>query len=80
MQALTTFFQAQNIPVTTQTPKAFAAFCPEGKKKGKKEMMKTISELFPELRSCYHKEMRNKSKYYFKLFEAVAVAVLGAKE
>ena len=36
----------------------------------------TLTELYPELVPIYRKELRNKRRYYFKLFEAVAVARL----
>ena len=70
------YFEAKNIPVHTETPQALHCLCLPGQKKTKKALMKSLTELFPELRYCYHKELRNKNKYYIKLFEAVAVAVL----
>jgi hypothetical protein len=76
-KAITHFFQSRQVPVYTKTPKAFAAFCPERKKKRTKEMMKSLVQRFPELEPYYRKELRNKKRYYFKLFEAVAMAVLG---
>ena len=42
--------------------------------------MKTLVQQFPELYYCYQKELRNKNKYYIKLFEAVAVAALHSQE
>ncbi|HEY5368282.1 MAG TPA: hypothetical protein VIJ75_04755 [Hanamia sp.] len=38
--------------------------------------MKQLVLLFPELEPYYEKELRNKNKYYFKMFEAVGVATL----
>ena len=38
--------------------------------------MKSVTELYPELIPIHKKELRNKRRYYFKLFEAVAVARL----
>ena len=80
IRALQTFFTKQHITVSTQTPAAFTPFYKEGKKKTKKVLMQEVVQLFPELHSCYTKEMRNKNKYYYKLFEAVAVATLAEME
>ena len=74
--AIAAFFQSRQIPVCTKTPAAFGAFCPERKKKRKEELMHTLVQRFPELEPYYRKELRNKKRYYFKLFEAVAVALL----
>jgi hypothetical protein len=76
-EAIKVFFQNRQIPVFTKTPKALTAFCPERKKKRTKEMMPSLVERYPELEPYYRKELRNKKRYYFKLFEAVAMAVLG---
>jgi len=70
------YFEAQNIPVYTETAEAIYSLCPPGEKKTKKVLMNALCLLFPQLSYCYHKEMRNKNKYYIKLFEAVAVAML----
>ena len=37
-------------------------------------MMETISRLYPELERLYKRELRNKNKYYVRLFEAVGLA------
>lgn len=71
-----THFQAVGIPVISETPSALLALCHPEQKKTKKALMDSLSSRFPVLRYCYHKELRNKSKYYIKLFEAVAVAIL----
>lgn len=76
VEALKSFCEAHALTLTTYTPEAFNAFSPPGTKKRKKAMMQAMAERFPELRSQYLKEMRNRNKYYYKLFEAVAVAVL----
>lgn len=80
VEALQTFFALHDIPVYTKTPQAFEALCPEGSPKGKKEFMKAMVQRFPALTRCYQKELRNKTKYYFKVFEAVAAAVLVTQE
>jgi hypothetical protein len=38
--------------------------------------MNALCLRFPQLIHCCKKEMRNKNKYYYKVFEAVAVAAL----
>jgi hypothetical protein len=70
------FFEAKGIPVFAETPEAFYPLYLPGQKKTKKAFMKALTQQFPQLSHYYHKEMRNKSKYYIKLFEAVAVAML----
>lgn len=70
------YFEAKKIPVYAETPEALYELCSPGQKKTKKELMKFLTLQFPQLSYCYQKEMRNKNKYYIKLFEAVAVAAL----
>lgn len=79
-EAIKRFFEKKKIAFCTKTPEAFDTFCKEGEKKGKKEMMRVIAEQFPELHRCYQKELLNKTKYYYKLFEAVAVATLAEQK
>lgn len=42
--------------------------------------MQALSLQYPQLSLCYHKEMRNKNRYYIKVFEAVAVATIKEQE
>ncbi|MCW3108360.1 MAG: hypothetical protein JWQ09_2866, partial [Segetibacter sp.] len=56
--------------------KALYSYGAEAKAKNKKEMMRNICNQYPELSSYYRKEVNNKTKYYVKLFEAVAVATI----
>jgi hypothetical protein len=79
-EAIKVFFQSRQIPVSTKTPEAFASLCPEGTKKYKEALMTNMVTRFAALKPYYHKEMRNKHRYYFKLFEAVAMAVLGESD
>jgi len=44
-------------------------------KRTRDNLMKRLVLLIPELERYYQKEVRNKNKYYIKLFEAVAAAV-----
>lgn len=70
------FFKAKNIPVYTEPVKSLYSFCQEGQKKTKKAMMTSLADMYPILRYCYNREVRNKKIYYMKLFEAVAIATL----
>lgn len=70
------FFETKDIPVFTESPASFHTLWQTKQKKVKKALMKSMTERFPELWYCYAKELRNKNKYYVKLFEAVGVAAL----
>ncbi len=74
------YFEHKHIPVYAETPEAFHSLYPPEQKKTKKERMKFLTLQFPQLTYCYNKEVRNKNRYYFKLFEAVAAAVLYQEE
>lgn len=65
----------KGIAVSEETPEALYSFCPKEQKKTKKAMMHSLALRFPELTYYLAKEERNKNKYYYKLFEAVAVAL-----
>ena len=52
------------------------AFCGNQERMTRKSLMEAIIKWYPELESFYKREVRNKNKYYHKLFEAVAVATL----
>lgn len=70
------YFETKNIPVIAETPEAIYPLYPPGQKKTKKALMKSLTLMYPQLSYCYQKELRNKNKYYYKVFEAVAVATL----
>jgi hypothetical protein len=74
--AIREYFEAKEIPVYAETPEAFDSLYPPGQKKTKKALMHALTLRYPQLTLCYQKELRNKKKYYSKLFEAVAVASL----
>ncbi|MEK7228202.1 MAG: hypothetical protein AAB681_02515, partial [Patescibacteria group bacterium] len=67
-------FETKDLTVYTEPPETVYSFCPPEQKKTKKAMMKSLANRFPELGYSYLKELRNKKRYYIKLFEAVAVA------
>ncbi len=70
------YFKAKKIPVYEETPETLYSLCPQGQKKTKKVLMQALTLQHPQLSLCYHKEMRNKKRYYIKVFEAVAVATV----
>lgn len=74
------FFRTQGIGVSVQTPHAFTQFCPRDRRLCKRGMMRQVVHRFPELRGVYLKELRNRHKYHFKLFNAVAAAMLAERE
>jgi hypothetical protein len=74
--AIREYFEAKQIRVSAETPEAFDSLYPPGQKKTKKALMHALTLRYPQLTLCYQKELRNKKKYYSKLFEAVAVASL----
>lgn len=76
ISSLTSYCTKNKLPLFIKTPSSFDCLFPQGVKKSKKELMKLVVELFPQLNYCYQKELRNKNKYYYKLFEAVAAAML----
>jgi len=70
------FFKKKKIAIYTKSPETFRLLYKGEKKAWKQEMRRKIAERFPELHICYRKELRNRNKYYYKLFEAVAAAIL----
>ncbi len=70
------YFEKQNIPIYTEKPEALYDLCSPEQKKTKKSLMEALVSSYPQLTYCHQKELRNKTKYYYKLFEAVAVATL----
>ena len=76
IKQLTSYFTEKNIAVHTEPDHVLQNLCQHEGRKTKKAIMQSLVELFPELRLYYNKEMRNKNKYYVKLFEAVGMAAL----
>lgn len=77
VREMKTYFTARGIQVNTKKPEAFHRLYPPGRRRTRKGLMDVLVERFPQLTYCYRKELRNKNKYYIKLFEAVAAAMLG---
>jgi hypothetical protein len=76
LESLTRYFSEKNLPIFSYHVKTLYAFCTEAKSKTKKELMRSLALRYPELDRYYKKEVRNKNKYYIKIFEAVGVATL----
>lgn len=74
--SLRKYFRENNIRVYSKEIKTVHSLYQTGGKKTKKALMKHLTSYYPQLTYYYHKELRNKNKYYIKLFEAVAVATL----
>ncbi len=72
--------QSKNIEVITYTPKDLFHFIPDSKKKTQKVFMNQLVLLYPELLPYYEKEMNNRTKYYYKMFEAIGVATIYLKK
>jgi hypothetical protein len=70
------YFERQKMPVYRQAVQTFHSLYPPGQKKTKKALMQALCLRYPQLTYCHKKELRNKNKYYIKVFEAVAAATL----
>jgi len=70
-----TFCKEKSLTLCTYQATAFHQLHPQRKAK-KKALMQSLAEQYPELRYVYRREANNKNRYYHKLFEAVASALL----
>jgi len=73
-------FAEKNIPVYSYHRKSFHLLYEDDQPKTKKMMMYNLCNIYPELSRYYHREIRNRNRYYTKLFEAVALANIHSKE
>ena len=73
LESVEKYFKSQNVPVCIYYPEAFHLLHEE-ERKTKKVVMESLTELYADLEPFYRKEIRNKSKYYVRMFEAVALA------
>lgn len=76
LKRICAYCKQNRITIWKESVASLHALCPTDQKKTKKALMETVAVIFPELQYFLFKEKRNKSKYYVKLFEAVAVAML----
>src|ERR1019366_978172 len=79
LASLKRYFSEKKIHLSSYPSKTLYSICQEAETKTKKEMMRKLTEAYPELLLAYTREMRNKNKYYVKLFEAVGVAMIHSK-
>jgi hypothetical protein len=75
-KALKQYCTDQQISLQTLPAESFYSIRKQKDKRSKKAVMYAIVQQFPQLTYCFQKEMRNKKKYYTKLFEAVAAATI----
>jgi hypothetical protein len=75
-EGIQAFCKKNQIAFFTETSASLYSLCEHPEKKTKKDAMYALTCLYPQLTYCYKKEMNNKKKYFTKLFEAVAVAML----
>jgi hypothetical protein len=78
LESLKTYFAEKKIHLASYPPQILFSFYKEAKTK--KEIMKEIAGKYPELSFHYNKEMKNRNKYYIKLFEAVGVATIHSQK
>ncbi len=71
-----TFCKERSIAVHTKTMSQVYSLCPADGWKTRNALMQVLVQRFPQLLYYHKKELRNKNKYYIKMFEAVAVAML----
>lgn len=79
LKVLTRYFERVQIPVLSTKSEALYNLIPSTETKSKKAFMQSIVAYYPELTTCYNKEVRNKKRYYIKLFEAIGVLLLEEK-
>lgn len=80
MTAIIGLAQMRQIQVITYLSKDLLQFVPDSKKKNKNAFIKYLVFIYPELAPWFEKELRNKNKYYYKMFEAIGVATLYSRK
>jgi hypothetical protein len=73
------FCRNNKLPVCSYKVHQLHTLCENARAK-KKALMQALSLLYPELSLAQRKELRNRKRYYFKLFEAVGAALLHTRE
>lgn len=76
LKQLTRYFESNHIPVHTCSVASMLQICHADEKKTKRNLMKALVSHYPQLNYCYQKELRNKKRYFIKVFEAIAAARL----
>jgi hypothetical protein len=70
------YFDQKGIEVRCVSPSQLFVLCASEGKPGKKALFQSLCLLYPELNYYLRRELRNRKRYYNKLFEAVAAATL----
>lgn len=66
----------KELKVTSFTQDTLQALCGSDERMTRKSLMDSLASIYPELILFYKIESRSKNKYYYKMFEAIAVATL----
>jgi hypothetical protein len=69
----------KKIRLSVYHPQAFHSLCEKSKAK-KKALMKAMVIRYPELATYHQKELKNRNRYYHKLFESIGAATLLIRE
>jgi RNase H-fold protein (predicted Holliday junction resolvase) len=72
--------KSKHVRVTTYRQSELQALCGYSERMTRKLLMETLACCYPELHSFHKRELRNKNKYYHKMFEAIASATLFQKQ
>lgn len=75
LRELTDFFEDRQIAVHRYSASTMLKHYKSNGKLSKKSLMKSLVDHYPQLTYYYQKEIRNKKRYFIKVFEAVAVAL-----
>lgn len=75
-QAITIFGRERRLNVKMYRHKDLQQLCGREEMMSRKLLMETVVKEFPELEPYAKRESRSKNKYYYKMFEAIAAALL----
>ena len=73
---ITTLGRIKSLNVKMYRRAELQTFCGNEERMTRKSLMEALIQWYPELESFYTREIRNKNKYYHKMFEAVGAATL----
>jgi len=74
------YFEKKKISICSKAVQSLHSLYPAEQKKTKKALMEYLTTQYPQLTYCYYRELKNRKKYYIKIFEAVGAAILYYKE
>jgi len=73
LAAIEIFAHVHGIPIVSYSVSDIYRYFGSPSKRTRNSLMKRVALFYPELHPYYDKELRNRNKFYIKLFEAVAV-------